>query len=162
MSDRRRFSGSAVTGVDPKGRVAIPAGLRATLDHNGAASQVTIALSESGTSLIGFDPDFLDIRAGKLEARDDARLDAGEAVDANVARLAVGMTETATFDASGRFVPPAFYAMKAKLEKGSPLFFQGVGGYFEIWNMDVLEADPSVHAQVKELARFQRDQWSAK
>lgn len=161
MIERQEFSGIYVTGVDAKGRAAIPAALRSTLEVNGAASRVVIALHDRSPCLVGFDPALLSSRATKLTAQADLRTNAGEEVDFNRARLSIGLTETASYDASGRFVLPAFFAMKAKIEKGAALFM-GSNEYFEIWNLDVLDADPDVAPQIKEYARFRRAEWTAK
>ena len=66
--------------------------------------------------------------------RDEARaLDAGRDVDRdNIGRLAFGTGEELPFDASGRFILPAFYRETAGLTDLA--FFIGIGERFEIWN----------------------------
>ncbi|WP_136161192.1 division/cell wall cluster transcriptional repressor MraZ [Sphingomonas flavalba] len=159
MSDRQAYSGMAVTGIDAKGRAAIPAFLRAALDRNGAESRVIIAESANAPCLIGFDPAYLEANRAKYGSRADARLDAGEAVDTNIARLAFALNDIASYDSSGRFVLPPFPAMKAGLDKTGPVLFAGLGDTFEIWNPDLLEADANVHPAFKERALFCLSQW---
>ena len=115
----------AVTGIDAKGRAAIPAFLRSALDRNGAESRVIITENPGSPCLIGFDPAYLETNRAKYGNRADARLDAGEAVDANIARLAFAMNDIANYDSSGRFVLPPFQAMKAGLDKPGPVLFAG-------------------------------------
>lgn len=157
LSEREAFNGFAMTAVDGKGRVAIPASLRAVIERNvelggGDPRTVVIAMHDRDPCLIGYDAAWLKRAYARLNRLEE---EGGEA-DFNKLRRALAMTESAGFDASGRFVLPDFYAMKAKLTPGTDAVFQGIGNYFEIWNPDVLLAAPDVDPSLKELVEFTR------
>lgn len=167
LSEREAFNGFAMTAVDGKGRVAIPASLRAVIERNvelggGDPRTVVIALHPKDPCLIAYDPAWLKRSHERLERREETReLENGE-IDYNTKRRALTLTETAGFDSSGRFVLPDFYAMKAKLSAGADAVFSGAGNFFEIWNPDVLLAAEGVDATLKELVEFTRAKRGAK
>ena len=156
-----------MTAVDGKGRVAIPASMRAVIEKNveaggGDPRTVVIALPPQDPCLIAYDPAWLKRSHERLERREEAREADGEALDYNAKRRTLTLTESAGFDASGRFVLPDFYAMKAKLLPGTDAVFSGAGNFFEIWNPDVLLGAEGVDADLKELVEFTRARRGAK
>lgn len=156
-----------MTAIDGKGRVAIPASMRAVIEANVEASggdprTVVIALHPVDPCLIAYDSAWLTRSHERLERREEAREEQGEALDFNAKRRALALTETAGFDSSGRFVLPDFYAMKAKLTPGTDAVFSGAGNFFEIWNPDVLIAAADVDPVLKELVEFTRARRAAK
>jgi len=157
LGERETFNGFAMTAIDGKGRVAIPAAMRAVIEKNverfgGDVRTVIIGLHPKDPCLIGYDPAWLK----RAHARLDRMEEDGAEADYNRLRRALGMTESAGFDASGRFVLPEYYAMKAKLLPGTDAVFQGTGNVFEIWNPDVLLASDSVDPAIKEIVDFTR------
>ena len=167
MGEREAFNGFAMTAIDGKGRVAIPASMRAVIEKNveaggGDPRTVVIALHPQDACLIAYDPAWLKLSHARLERREEAREAEGEALDYNAKRRALALTESAGFDASGRFVLPDFYAMKAKLLPGTDAVFSGAGNFFEIWNPDVLLAAEGVDPSLKELVEFTRAKRGAK
>jgi MraZ protein len=156
-----------MTGVDGKGRVAIPASMRAVIDKNveaggGDPRTVVIALHPKDPCLIAYDPAWLKLSHARLERREELREADGAEQDYNAKRRALALTESAGFDSSGRFVLPDFYAMKAKLLPGTDAVFSGAGNYFEIWNPDLLLAADGVEPALKELVEFTRAKRGAK
>ena len=167
MGEREAFNGFAMTAVDGKGRVAIPASMRAVIERNveaggGDARTVVIALHPKDPCLIAYDPAWLKRSHERLERREEARELAEEELDYNAKRRTLTLTESAGFDSSGRFVLPDFYAMKAKLLPGTDAVFSGAGNFFEIWNPDVLLAAKGVDSTLKELVEFTRAKRGAK
>lgn len=167
MGEREAFNGFAMTAVDGKGRVAIPASMRAVIERNveaggGDPRTVVIALHPKDPCLIAYDPAWLKRSHERLERREEALESEGAEIDYNAKRRALAMTESAGFDSSGRFVLPDFYAMKAKLLPGTDAVFSGAGNFFEIWNPDVLLAAEGVDPNLKELVEFTRAKRGAK
>jgi DNA-binding transcriptional regulator/RsmH inhibitor MraZ len=153
-----------MTAIDGKGRVAIPAAMRAVIEKNverlgGEQRTVIIGLHPKDPCLIGYDPAWLKLAHARIERAAD---EAGDEIDFNLARRRLGLTESAGFDASGRFILPDFYAMKGRLLPGTDAVFQGAGNFFEIWNPDVLLATPGIDETVKELVAFTRAKRGAK
>lgn len=157
MSNRGWYQGDGIGLVDDKGRVSIPASLRATLTANYPRANgkdggtVIIGAHETQRCLTAYDPGFVDLlaaRAAKQEA-ENLRPDGG--VDYNIKRsLAVG--EAVPFDGSGRFIMPAFSRFDAGI--GDYAFFYGVFDQIEIWDpAAILEVEgyPDV---VKRRVRF--------
>ncbi len=156
-----------MTAVDGKGRVAIPAAMRAVIERNveaggGDTRTVVIALHPQDPCLIAYDPAWLKRSHERLEKREEAREAGGEELDYNAKRKALALTESAGFDTSGRFVLPDFYAMKAKLLPGTDAVFSGTGNFFEIWNPELLMAAKGVDPVLKELVEFTRAKRGAK
>lgn len=167
MGEREAFNGFAMTAVDGKGRVAIPASMRAVIERNvetggGDSRTVVISLHPQDPCLIAYDPAWLKRSHDRLERREESLEADGEAIDYNAKRRALALTESAGFDSSGRFVLPDFYAMKAKLLPGTDAVFSGAGNFFEIWNPDVLLAAEGVDPSLKELVEFTRAKRAAK
>lgn len=167
MGEREAFNGFAMTAVDGKGRVAIPASMRAVIERNveaggGDPRTVVISMHPQDPCLIAYDPAWLKRSHERLERREEVLEAGGEAIDYNAKRRALALTESAGFDSSGRFVLPDFYAMKAKLAPGTDAVFWGTGNYFEIWNPDLLLAAEGVDSNLKELVEFTRAKRGAK
>lgn len=153
MTNRESFKGHALTAIDGKGRVAIPAGMRATIEANDpGARYLIVGKHAKDPCLTGFDREWLKLRLARLERQEEARVDAGGEIDFNAKRRAFGLVEEAGFDSSGRFILPAFFKMKAQLDDLA--FFFGWGDYFEIWNPHVLLKADGVDAEMKEVAEF--------
>lgn len=167
MGDREAFNGFAMTAVDGKGRVAIPASMRAVIERNveadgGDPRTVVISLHPKDPCLIAYDTAWLKRSHERLERREEARELEDAELDYNAKRRVLALTESAGFDSSGRFVLPDFYAMKSKLLPGTDAVFSGAGNFFEIWNPDVLLAAEGVDPVLKELVEFTRLKRGAK
>ena len=167
MSEREAFNGLAINAIDGKGRVAVPAPMRAVIEKNverfgGDARTVVIAMHPKDPCLIGYDPAWLKLNHDKLEQQEELRVSNGGDVDFNIKRRALGLTESAQFDSSGRFILPDFFAMKAKLDTGGDAVFYGTGNFFEIWSPEVLIATPGVDPDLKEAVAYRLSKRTAK
>lgn len=162
---RSGYRGVGLQLVDDKGRVAIPAGLRATLEKNSGhptdskdARVAILAAHESDECLVAYDEPFFDSLMGRLDARAlEYAGDRGRA-DPNIWRDGVGPSENIAFDPSGRFVLPGMLGHLAGIPKASYAFFMGVGATIEIWNPRTLLDHPSISAQIKAACRYCLDE----
>lgn len=147
--------------VDDKGRIAIPAGLRATLEKNSGHpegskdSRVAILTShERDPCLIAYDEPYFDTLMERLDARELEFADDRGRGDSNIWREGVGSSENVVFDASGRFIVPGMHADHAGIAKPGHAFFYGVGKVIEIWNPATLLAHPTVPESMKTACRY--------
>lgn len=162
MTTRRTFRGFGLSAIDGKGRVAIPAKLRATLEINSGNERV-IALSRSRTSpcLTGYDLPYSDLLPEVL-AREMAERepDAPKMSRENLNRMAFGVVEDVPYDASGRLVIPPFMRKLGQLEDLA--FFHGSGDIIEIWNPQVLLNTPDAPPMLLDLVTFLLEERAAK
>lgn len=158
MSATGIYQGYALQAVDEKGRVAIPASLRATLvarnpagiDPKDAAT-VNIGFHESDPCLIGFDSGHAERRHADLLQR--SRDHAGPNGAPQTKILRAGMAaEALPFDSSGRFILPGF--PRKRLNIGRYAFFYGMGDYFEIWDPATLVACETADDVMKDAVRY--------
>lgn len=161
MDSRKPYTGYALNGIDGKGRVGIPAGLRATVEANGDGERTLfVARHPSDPCLVGYDRQWSNLL--KTQLTTDEHLDRGEGRvfdRLNKSRRAYTMVDEVGFDGSGRFIIPGFLRQSAKLADCA-LFF-GVGDQFEIWSPTVLLETPQVDAELKEVAQWLLDQRTA-
>lgn len=139
------YIGSALQGVDGKGRVAIPADFRAAIEINSATRTVMVAFHDSLPCLRAFDTQW----ARDAEADFRRRLAEGASpVEIAAEReLVFGEVEQAAFDPSGRFILPDFF--RKEVEIGARAFFIGAGNTFNIWAPEKLVDHASVPDRVR-------------
>lgn len=159
MSEREYFRGYALQGVDDKGRVAIPAALRSTLETNTPpradgkdARQVVISIHEEGACLTGFDTVAANEQVADLKRREADVVGTSGTRNWEMLRLGIGPSETLPFDASGRFILPGFPRDEAGIEDLA--FFYGVGESFEIWDPRRLIKHPTAPDAMKAACRY--------
>jgi MraZ protein len=153
VDDRELFQGYAINGIDLKGRVAVPATLRAAIEANGDGRSVMIARHECDPCLIGYDKGWARLLREDLRSDLVANRAANRATDRhNANRRAFGPVEPVPYDASGRFILPAFLRAKAELEDAA--FFYGAGDTFEIWSPAVLAKAEGVDEEMKEVCAW--------
>jgi MraZ protein len=153
VTERALFRGRGLQGIDAKGRVGIPAGLRATIERNAGERILLLAPHSEAPCLVGYDRAWSDLLQFELDRDEERALAAGRPTDRlTVARRAFGSVEDIPFDASGRFILPAFPRQKAKL--GDVAMFIGTGKTFEIWNPHVLLDHSAIDADTKEMVAF--------
>lgn len=157
VAQRADYQGDGLGLVDDKGRVAIPASLRAILAQNSPrpdgkdGGTVIIGVHQKHPCLIAYDPAYVPILKAKLDAREEAyTADDGE-YDYNIKRRAA-QGEATPFDGSGRFIMPGFPRFHARI--GANAFFYGVFDYFEIWDPKTLIEAEGVAELVKSCARY--------
>ena len=152
MSDRELYLSYGLQAVDAKGRVAVPAKLRAALERNAEPRDILIARHSGHACLSGFDSNWPRILHSRIDSREASReLEGGEA-DYNTLGTAFGDIESVPYDSAGRFVLPAFFRKRAGIEKWA--FFHGRGNTFNIWNPATLLADDRIDAGTRELVEW--------
>jgi MraZ protein len=133
VADRGLFRGHALQGIDAKGRVGIPAQLRATIERNSGEKVLLLGVNEADGSLTGSDTKHSQIDYARYEREQERALEQGrEPRLAASALVTFGITEELPFDSSGRFILPSFFREEAGLTDLA--FFIGKGDHFEIWN----------------------------
>lgn len=152
LADRELFEGFALQAVDQKGRVAIPADLRAAAERNSDIRQIVVGLHAEDPCLSAHDLSWSKEKYDRLDRREQSAADRGDEVDTRAKRRAFGQVEKAPFDDSGRFVLPPFFRMKAKIGKWA--FFNGSGETFDIWAPEVLLADENADPGLREICEF--------
>lgn len=118
------FTGRYRNGVDAKGRVSVPAPLRAALK---GAEGIYLFPARHLRCLEGAGPDFLENRARVLDALDP--LDERRAA---LERLYFGEAQWLGFDAAGRITLPEAIRSEFGLEEEA--VFVGVRDRFEVWS----------------------------
>jgi MraZ protein len=150
VPNRELFYGFSLQSVDDKGRVAIPADLRETLDVNSPAKQVLVTRHPTLPCLVCYD-------AGWAQELNDRLNDLARAAKAEgrpfdeAAERRVLRAEKATYDANGRFVVPSFERDRAGIGKWA--FFVGDSDTFQIWAPEVLLAADIDDADLKDRCR---------
>ncbi len=157
MAERGLYQGYALQLVDDKGRVAIPAALRGTLDDNLRVEgrderKVIISTHEDEPCLIGYDAGYARELAEDLKARERDNLMPGGRRDYNIKRRGAGASEALPYDSSGRFILPPFPRDLVNIDGFA--FFYGVLDYFEIWDPRTLIEAEGPPKAMKDAARF--------
>ena len=163
MLGRGRYQGDGIGLVDDKGRVAIPAALRATLAANapkdgGKNGGTIIVAPHQNTStkcLVAYDPGYTDILAEQMDRREAAHAGPDGEFDYNIKRRAAA-GEAVPFDGSGRFIMPGFPRFYAGIAEHA--FFYGVFDYIEIWDPRTLIDTDGMAENVKAAARYHMTQ----
>lgn len=155
MSERGLYQGSGLGLVDDKGRVAIPAALRATLALNAPRADgkdggvVVVGVHQDAPCLVAYDQPYSATLKSQLDAQE---LDAATGRrDFNVKRAAA-LGELVSFDGSGRFILPELLLFQAGIVQNA--FFYGVFDYFEIWDPATLVGFEGIPDAVKNACRF--------
>lgn len=139
VTDFELYEGSALQGVDAKGRVAIPADFRAVFEKNSDARTIVIGVHPTLPCLRAYDLTWSRINFEEIR-------EAMRSPDADVRKLAeqrnadFSDVDRAPFDPSGRFVLDEFFRQEAKIEAPGWAFFSGDAQTFNIWNPEILMA----------------------
>lgn len=153
LAGRELFEGFALQAVDLKGRVAIPADLRAAIERNAPdVRQVVVGSHPFDPCLAAHDVAWSKEKNEHINRLQRLAEDAGREADPRAKRRAFGIVEKVAFDDSGRFVIPPFFKQKAKI--GSWAFFAGSGDAFDIWSPEVLLKTDDVEDDVREICAF--------
>ena len=128
------FNGSALTAVDAKGRLSVPAFIRGVIERRSDAKAVVIGMHEVSPCLNAYDRGYARILYAENERRRLIEESAGGDVASHHARArrTFGLTEDVPYDTSGRIILPPMMRRKGQIEDLA--LFVGVGGTFEIWN----------------------------
>ena len=150
------FNGSALTAVDAKGRLSVPAFIRGVIERRSDAKAVVIGAHELDPCLTAYDRGY----ARNLYAENERRRLAEEAAEGPSeahfarARRTFGLTEDVPYDSSGRIILPPMMRRKGRIEELA--LFVGTGGTFEIWNPTL--ALESADLDLRELAAFRLEE----
>lgn len=153
MSARELFEGFALQAVDEKGRVAIPADLRAAVERNSDIRAIVVGRHPFDPCLSVHDLSWSQEKFSRIDRPEESPFDGGGDGGARAKRRAFGAVERAPFDASGRFVIPPFFRAKAKIGKWA--FFHGSGETFDVWSPEELmkTTDPELE-ELREVCEF--------
>ena len=146
------FNDVHLNGVDPKGRVSLPAAFRQTIEIRCSAGKVASGLEKilrmakhptlpcievSDARQVSEHEEQMDAHAARL-AEQTGRLH-GDVLEEEEAK-AYPLMKDVSFDAAGRMVLPERLRAKAQLDGDA--FFVGRGRRFRIWNPDILRKTP--------------------
>ena len=158
MALEHLFQGSALNGVDAKGRVSVPAFLRQVIERRGDARTIVLAKHDAFPALSAYDPAYAALKHAKLE-RLAEKQETDPAAELDYARrtmMAFGATEEVPYDSSGRVVLPPMMRRKGQIEELA--LFIGVGETFQIWNPRLFLADRNIPEDMKDVARFRLEE----
>jgi MraZ protein len=152
------FQGSALNAVDAKGRVSIPAFLRAVIERRGETKTIVLAKHENFPCLSAYDPAYAALKHSKLERlleKEETNPDAAlEYQQRNL--MAFGATEEVPYDSSGRILMPPMMRRKGQIDE--LVLFLGAGETFQVWNPDLLLDDPRIPEDLKDIARYRLEE----
>ena len=154
MALEHLFQGSALNAVDAKGRVSVPAFLRAVIERRGDARTIVLAKHDAFPALSAYDPAYAALKHSKIE-RLLEKQETDPAAELEYARrtmMAFGATEEVPYDSSGRVIIPPMMRKNGQL--GDLALFIGVGETFQIWNPKLFLADANIPDDMKDIARF--------
>lgn len=152
VSSVELYEGFALQAVDEKGRVAIPANLRAAVERNSDVRQVVVGRHPHDPCLSVHDLSWSHEKHSRIDNAEASPFD-GDGGEARIKRRAFGAVERAPFDASGRFVIPPFFRAKAKIGKWA--FFTASGETFDVWSPEVLMANSDAENEdIREICEF--------
>lgn len=126
------FNGSALSAVDAKGRLSVPAFIRGVVERRSDAKTIVIGSHEVDACLTGYDRNYARILYNENERRRLNEEGADPAAHFARNRRTFGITEEAPYDTSGRIILPPMMRQRGKIEDLA--LFVGAGGTFEIWN----------------------------
>ena len=149
MSASAAYLGAALTAIDPKGRLAIPATFRnPILQSSGNDKRVYIGRNPHAPCLVGFGQSRFDELEAQLRMRERAANERGENFRTEHHGGSVfSSTFPLSFDASGRLtLPPMLLRSVGITDKA---FFSGNGLDFSIWDPQTLidHDDPLLKSQ---------------
>ena len=150
------FNGSALTAVDAKGRLSIPAFVRGVIERRSDAKAVVIGVHDIAPCLNAYDRGYarhLPLENERRRLREEGEGGSPEAAYAR-ARRTFGITEDVPYDTSGRIILPPMMRRKGQIEDLA--LFVGVGGTFEIWNPHV--ALKSGDEDLRDLAAYRLEE----
>jgi MraZ protein len=152
LAQRELFEGFALQAVDLKGRVAIPADLRAAVERNSELRQIVVGRHPFDPCLSAHDVAWSKEKYDRIDRVEQLAIDAGRPIDPRAKRRAFGIVEKVPFDDSGRFVIPPFFRQKAEVANWA--FFNGSGETFDIWSPQVLMRTDGVDEEIREICDY--------
>ncbi len=161
MADRSVFRGYALQAIDAKGRVALPSSMRLIVERHAGERMLLLSNDSKRGCLRASDQGWSDRLYDRLSKDAEREIAAGQDVDREeLGSQAFGIFDEVPFDASGRFILPAFLRRKGKLSDLA--FFWGAGDTIEVWDPATLLADPNALADKKERCEYLMEERGAK
>jgi transcriptional regulator MraZ len=150
------FNGSALTAVDAKGRLSVPAFIRGVIERRSDSRAVVIGAHEIDPCLTAYDRGYARNLYAENERRRLVEENASGPSEAHFARArrTFGLTEEVPYDSSGRIILPPMMRRKGRIEDLA--LFVGAGGTFEIWNPKI--ALESGDPDLRELAAYRLEE----
>ncbi len=154
--DSTLYVGSVLQGVDPKGRVVIPADFRDVIEARSGKRTVFFSPHETLPCLQAFDETWVNELDAEIRKQQDAGADAAAVRRQREAIFADA--ERAAFDPAGRVNIPDFYRNDVKI--GSWAVFAGAGPVFNIWAPEVIlacdDVSPRTRARVADMIKTKK------
>lgn len=134
MDQEHLHNGSALNAVDAKGRLSVPAFIRAMIERRSPEKLIVLGKHEAEACLVGYDANYkrtvlADVNRRKLRD-EEHNIDLRAHHSRN--RRAFGLTESCAWDSSGRIILPPMMRRIARIE--DLVLFVGAGETFELWN----------------------------
>ncbi len=156
MEQEHLYNGSALNAVDGKGRLSVPAFIRAMIERRSTEKLIVIGKHEVDSCLVGYDANYkgnvlADVTRRKLRDEEQG-IDLRAHHSRN--RRAFALTESCAWDSSGRIILPPMMRKIARIE--DLVLFIGAGETFELWNPQL--ALDSGDADLAELAAYRLEE----
>lgn len=149
------FNGSALNGVDAKGRLSVPAFIRAMIERRSPEKAIVLGKHEVDTCLVGYDTGYKQTILAEIKDRKRVDIERGADPRAHHSRnRRAFITESCGWDSSGRIILPPMMRRIAQIE--DLVLFVGAGETFELWNPRV--ALDSGDADLAELAAYKLEE----
>lgn len=134
------FLGSALTTIDPKGRMAIPANFRNPLIYGSRGESVAVlSYNAEGQCLQGCGVERLESLLAQMQRREELANENGEEFRTELfGGPRFNSTFKISFDGSGRLILPRMLVSMARIDKH--VFFSGNGTDFSVWGLEHLLA----------------------
>ena len=145
MNEAGLYEGAGLQAVDPKGRVAIPADFRSTIDRNSAAKIIVVGFHPTLPCLRAYDTAWSFAEEQRIRKMADDGIDLREIEREREAIF--GDVERSGFDPSGRFILPEFFKDEVRITDWA--FFVGAGPTFNIWAPEVLLASEEASQRLR-------------
>lgn len=158
MALEHLFQGSALNGVDAKGRVSVPAFLRTVIERRGDSRTIVLAKHEIYPCLSAYDPAYAALKHQKIERlleKNEQQADAQLAYNQSNL-LAFAISEEVPYDSTGRILLPTMMRRKGGIAELA--LFLGVGETFQIWNPNTLLGDERIPEDLKDVCRYRLEE----
>lgn len=153
-----QFKGNALSNVDAKGRLSVPAAFRQTIEARGGGKDILVSKHETDSCLVCYDRGYEDLLEKDLLRQREIEQERGvPSGHSRRSRGAWGSADTLSWDPSGRVILPPYLKSRAGIE--TMALFIGTGAGFEIW--DPRTALDHEDEDLRELAAFHLDQKGA-
>jgi MraZ protein len=152
------FQGSALNGVDAKGRVSVPAFLRTVIERRGDSRTIVLAKHELFPCLSAYDPAYAALKHQKIERllEKNEQDDGAQLAYSQSNLMAFAISEEVPYDSTGRILLPAMMRRKGGIADHA--LFLGVGETFQIWSPTTLLEDDRIPEDLKDVCRYRLEE----